>query len=109
MNEEALAQDETGVVWITLKLNGDLWPSRHDLETLFGAQVLADHTRHEITPVEDCQHVGVADIQAGKEARQEEEFSRQTKIQVKQPDKSFNVHSEEGGEEISTNADDFTN
>lgn len=77
MDEEALAQDETGIIWITLELNGDLWPSRHNLETLFGAQVLADHTRHEITPVEDGKHVGVANIQAGKEAQQEATFSRQ--------------------------------
>lgn len=33
MNEESLTQDETGIIRITLKLNGDLRP-RHNLETL---------------------------------------------------------------------------
>ena len=62
MNEEPLTQDETGIIWITLKLNGHLRPPRHDLETLPGPHVLSDHMGHEITPIKNGQHVSVADI-----------------------------------------------
>lgn len=66
MNEKTLTQDETGILWITLKLNGDLWPPRHNLETLSGPQVLPDHMGHEVTSVENGQHISVADIQTFK-------------------------------------------
>lgn len=62
MNEESLTQDETGIIRITLKLNGDLRPPRHNLETLSWPQVLTDHMGHEITTVEDGQHISVADV-----------------------------------------------
>lgn len=62
MNEEPLTQDEAGIIWIALKLNGDLRPPRHDLETLSGPQVLSDHMGHEVTSVKNGQHIGVADV-----------------------------------------------
>lgn len=62
MNEESLTQDETGIIWITLKLNGDLRPPRDYLETLSGPQVSSDHMGHEILPVKNGQHIGVADV-----------------------------------------------
>lgn len=68
MNEETLTQDETGIIWIALKLNGDLRPPRHNLETLSGPQVLPNHMGHEIMPVKNGQHVSVADVQT-KEGR----------------------------------------
>lgn len=63
MNEESLTQDETGIIWIALKLNADLRAPGHHLETLSGAQVLSDHMGGEIPSVENGQHIGVADIQ----------------------------------------------
>lgn len=62
MNEEPLTQDETGINWITLELNGDLWPPRDNLETLSGAHVLSNHMGHEVLPIKDGQHIGVADV-----------------------------------------------
>lgn len=62
MNEESLTQDETGINWITLKLNGDLRSPRDNLETLPGPQVLPDHMGHEILSIKNGQHVGVADV-----------------------------------------------
>jgi len=62
MNEEPLTEDETGVIRITLELNGDFGAPRHDLETLFGPQVLSHHMGHEITAVKKGQHISVADI-----------------------------------------------
>lgn len=62
MNEESLTQDETGVVQIALKLDGNLRPPWNNLETLFGPQVLADHVGREVTPIKNSQHIGVTDI-----------------------------------------------
>lgn len=62
MNEESLTQDETGIIWIALKLNGDLRPPRYNLESLSGPQVLSDHMGHEITSVKNGQHISVADV-----------------------------------------------
>lgn len=62
MNEESLTQDEAGIIRIALKLNGDFGPAGHNLETLSGSHVLCDHMGHEVAPVENRQHVSVADV-----------------------------------------------
>lgn len=66
MDEEALAQDETGINGITLELNGDLRPPGDNLEALSGGHVLSDHVGHQVLPIEDGQHVSVADVQTAK-------------------------------------------
>lgn len=62
VDEEPLAQDETGINGITLELNGDLRPPGDDLEALSGGHVLSDHVGRQVLAVEDGQHVGVADV-----------------------------------------------
>lgn len=62
MNDESLARDEAGVVGIALKLKGDLWPPRDNLEAFPGPHVLSNHVRHEVLSVENSQHIGVTDV-----------------------------------------------
>lgn len=62
VDEEPLAQDETGINGITLELDGDLRPPGDNLEALPGGHVLSDHVGRQVLAVEDSQHVGVADV-----------------------------------------------
>lgn len=62
VDEEPLAQDETGIDGITLKLNGDLWSSGYNLEALSGGHVLSNHVGRQVLAIEDGQHIGVADV-----------------------------------------------
>lgn len=66
VDEEPLAQDETGINRITLELNGDLWPPGDNLEALSGGHVLSDHVGRQVLAIEDGQHVGVADVKTAR-------------------------------------------
>ena len=63
MDEEALAQDEAGVIGVALELDGDLRAPGHYLEALPGAQVLANHVGHEVMAVEHGHNVVVPNVQ----------------------------------------------
>lgn len=66
VDEEPLAQDETGINWVTLELDGDLRPARDYLEALPGGHVLSDHVGRQVLAIEDGQHVGVADVKTAR-------------------------------------------
>lgn len=63
MNEETLTLDKTGINGVTLKLDGNLWSPRDDLETLSRPQVLSNHIGRDILSIKNGQHVRVANIQ----------------------------------------------